>query len=86
MVERLAAGASRVECDSELLLHARLADEVVESPRPQRAVELLLVRGERGRKELRLAHAALRRASRTRSWGSSSGSVFASADSASELE
>ena len=42
MVERLAAGAGRLDEDAELGLDLLLADEVGEQLRPQRAVELLL--------------------------------------------
>ena len=52
VVERLAARLRRVERDRELLLDALLADEVVEPARAERAVELVLVRPQRGRQEL----------------------------------
>ena len=66
MVERLAARPRRLERDRELLLDPLLADEVVEPPRPERAVELVLApRRDDRREELRLAHAACLSASRT---------------------
>ena len=84
VVERLAAGPRGVERDLELLLHALLADEVVEPARAQRQLELLLVLLQDGRDER--AHAALRKAWRTRSSGDASSSVSASARSASAIE
>src|SRR5207244_10715123 len=43
VVERLTAGPGRLERDRELLLDPLLADELVQPPRPQRPVELVLV-------------------------------------------
>ncbi len=84
VVERLTAGAGGFEGDPKLLLDALLADELVEAPRPQRELELFLVGEHSGREEL-LGHAAFS-ACRTRSSGESSGSVVASARSASVSE
>ncbi len=84
VVECLLARARSLERDVELLLEPFLPDEVVETARAQRAVELVLLRAERRREKL-LAHAALR-AWRTRSSGAASGSVVASARSASTTE
>ena len=82
MVERLAARLRRLERDAELLLDPLLADEVVEPPRAQRPLGLVLLGPERRREEL--AHAAApRSASLTRSSGGRSGSISASARSAS---
>src|SRR2546421_585904 len=67
MVERLAASPRRLQRDLELLLHARLPDEVVEGPRTERPLELLVHVGEDRREELR--HAALRSAARRCSAG-----------------
>ena len=78
------ARARRLERDVELLLEALLSYEVVQSARPERAVELVSL-GTDGRCEELLAHAALR-ACRTRSSGGASGSVVASARSASTSE
>ena len=74
VVERLAAGLRRLQRDVELLLRALLADEVVESPRPQRLLDLLVAFAQGGCEEL-ARHAALRSASRTRSSAGSSGST-----------
>ena len=52
VVERLAAGLGRLQRDRELLLDPLLPDEVVEAPRPQRAVELVLVRLRNRREKL----------------------------------
>ena len=84
VVERLAARAGRLKRDVELLLEALLPDELVEPPWSQRAIELVLVGTHLGREEL-VGHAALR-AWRTRSSGGASGSVVASARSASTIE
>jgi len=84
VVERLPARLRRGQGDLELLLHALLADELVEPARAQADVELLLVRLEHRRDER--AHAALRRACRTRSSGVAEASVAASARSASAIE
>jgi len=91
MVERLPAAASGFERDRELLLDALLADELAQVARSQRALELVLLRPDRRRQELSLfgrlaAHAAFFKASRTRSSGDASGSVSASAVSASARE
>ena len=83
VIERLAARLRRGERDSKLLLHALLADEVVEAARPERLLDRLLVLFEGGCEKWRGAHAALFNASRTRSSGGSAGSVSASARSAS---
>ena len=56
VVERLGPLLGGVECDPQLLLDPLLADEVVEPARPERALDLLVLRAERGREEL--AHAA----------------------------
>ena len=83
VVERLAAGARRLERDRELLLEPLLADEVVEPARAEAPLELLFVRpGGRGEELRGRAHAA-RSASRTRSSGGRSGSTAARACSAS---
>ncbi len=42
MVERLAAGARRLDEHAELVAHGALADEVAEPARAQRAVELVV--------------------------------------------
>ena len=83
MIERLASGLRRGERDSKLLLHALLADEVVEAARPERLLDCLLVLLQGGCEKWSGAHAALFNASRTRSSGGSAGSVSASARSAS---
>ena len=85
VVERLAARLRRLQRDVELLLRALLADEVVESPRPQRLLDLLVALAEHRRQEL-ARHAALLSASRTRSSAGRSGSTAASACSASTSE
>ena len=60
VVERLSPAPSRLQRDRELFLDARLADEVVERARTQRALELVLVGSDRGSQELRRgAQAAL---------------------------
>ena len=82
VVERLAACLRRCERDPELLLHALLPDEVGEAARTKRLLELLVLLLDQRRQELR-AHAAFFNASRTRSSGGRSGSVSASARSAS---
>ena len=74
----------RVQRDAQLLLHALLADEVLEAARPERPLDLVVLRLERGREEL-LGHAALS-AWRTRSSAGRSGSTSASARSASTTE
>jgi hypothetical protein len=85
VVERLAAGLRGLQRDVELLLRAVLADEVVESARAQRLLDLLVALAQRGCKELR-RHAALLSATRTRSSAGRSGSMAASACSASTTE
>src|SRR5207302_3875375 len=67
VVERLAARLRGRERDLKLFLHSLLPDEVVEAARAKRPLELLLVLLEDGRDER--AHAALRKAWRTRSSG-----------------
>ena len=84
VVERLAARLRRRERDRELLLDALLADELVQPARPERALELLLLRAEDFRRDS--AHAACLSASRTRSSAGRSGSTEASACSASSTE
>ena len=82
VVEGLGPLLGRVEGDPQLLLDALLSDEVLQPARAERALDLLVLRPERGREEL--AHAAApRRTSRTRSSAGSSGSTSASARSAS---
>ena len=76
----------RVERDRELLLHARLADELVEAARPEALLELVLVLADLRREERRRAHAALFNARRTRSSGGRSSSTSASARSASRSD
>ena len=61
VVERLAARLRSGERDRELLLDALLSDELVQAARPERLLELLILLGDHGSKELR-AHAALRKA------------------------
>ena len=82
VVERLAARLRRREGDRELLLDALLADELGEAPRAQRELELLLLGREDGGGG-HGGHAACLSASRTRSSAGSSGSMPASACSAS---
>ena len=86
VVERLAARTGGFERDRELLLDPLLADELVELSRPQRAVELVLVRLDRGSEKLGVCHAASRRARRTCSSTERSGSTAARACSASTTE
>ena len=84
MLECLAAAARGFERNRELLAHAILADELVERPRAEREVELLVALGlEHGRDEPRRGHAACLSAIRTRSSGGSAASISASTDSAS---
>ena len=80
VVERLASPFRRLEGDRQLLLRALLADEVVERLRTERALELGILRQQLAGDD---AHAAPRSASRTRCSGGSSGSMLASARSAS---
>ena len=54
VVERLAARPRRLEGDRELLLDPLLADELVQTARPERPLELVLLGPHRGREELRL--------------------------------
>jgi hypothetical protein len=84
VVERLAARPRSVECDPQLLLYALLADELVEAARTECLLDLLLVLLQHRRDER--AHAARLSACRTRSSGAASGSVSASARSASTSE
>ena len=83
VVERLAPGPRRLERDAELLLDPLLADELVEPPRTEAAVELFLFRLCGRGEELRRGGHAARKACRTRSSGGRSGSIAASACSAS---
>ena len=85
VVERLSSPLGRFEGDLELFLRPLLADEVVQPPRPQRLLDLLVTLLERRSQEL-AAHAALLRASRTRSSTGSATSTVASACSASTSE
>ncbi len=85
VVERVSAEASRLQRDLQLHFRSRLPHEVRQSPRSERLLDLLVALLKRRRKELR-GHAALLRASRTRSSAGSSGSVCASACSASTTE
>ena len=88
VVERLVAPLRRIERDAELLPDPLLADEVVEPAGPQRALDLLVLGVQHGRRDAvghrnRLAlpsgeqpeRQPARRASRTRSAGGSSGST-----------
>ena len=90
VVESLRPALGRRERDAELLLDALLADELVEAAGTERPLELVLVRPDRRREELRLfgggAHAARFSAWRTRSSGGASGSVPVRASSASGTE
>ena len=83
VVERLAPGPRRLERDAELLLDPLLADELVEPARTEAAVELFLFRLCGRGEELRRGGHAARKACRTRSSGGRSGSIAASACSAS---
>ena len=85
VVERLTTAARGLERDLELLLCPLLADELVELPWPKGVLDLLVALPQHRGEEL-ARHAALRRASRTRSSGGSSGSIPASACSASASE
>src|SRR5262249_12125297 len=70
VIERLGPSARRLQRDLELLLDALLADELVQSPRPERAVEFLLCPVVvRGADKARFGHAAFLNARRTRSSG-----------------
>ena len=84
VVERLLPRLRRLERDRQLLLEALLADELVQVARAERALDLIVLSLQDGREEL-LAHAACS-ARLTRSSGGSSGSVSASACSASATE
>ena len=94
VVERLAPRLRRVERDRELLLDALLADEVVEPARAERAFGLLVLGVEDGSARGRPMNLRSRRglllrerdASATRSSAGSSGSISASARSASTTE
>ena len=81
VVERVRARLRRLERDAQLLLDPLLADEVVEPLRPERLLGLVLLRP-KGRCE-ELAHAAALRSASLRSSGDRSGSISASARSAS---
>src|SRR5947208_2798680 len=81
VVERFAALLGRSQRDAELLLHALLADEVVEAARPERLLDRLLVLLQRRREKRRRGHAALFNVRRTRSSVGSSGTESASARS-----
>src|SRR3989441_2098810 len=85
VVERFRPRTCRLESDGELLFDPLLADEHVEPPRTQRALDLLVLGDDGGREELGSAQAALS-ACRTRSSGGSSASVAASACSASTTD
>ncbi len=85
VVERLLPLLGGVERDPQLLLDALLPDELLEPARPERPLDLLVLRAQRGREELTQA-AAPRSAIRTRSSAGSSGSTSASARSASTTE
>ena len=85
VVERVTPALRRLERDLELLLRPLLPDEVVEPTGPKRLLDLLVALLEHRSQELR-GHAALRSASRTRSSAERSGSVRASACSASMTE
>ena len=84
MIQRLRPRTRCLERDVELLLDPVLSDEIVEVSGPQRALELVLL-GPESRSEELLGHAAFS-AWRTRSSGGASGSVPASARSASTAE
>src|SRR5438067_1243440 len=87
VVERIAPPLRRIERDRQLLLHARLADELVEPAGPEAPLDLLLVVAQRGRQELGCCvHAAFFNASWTRSSGGRSGSTSARARSASSSD
>src|SRR5947209_5501004 len=76
VVEGLAARAGGVDEHAQLILHGALADEVLEAPRPQRAVEILVgAEGTGGADPLdvRAADAAHQRAALSASAISSSG-------------
>src|SRR5579859_5822455 len=81
MVEGVAASLRRGERDRQLLLHALLPDELVEPARTERLLDLDLFLLDHRCEER--AHAALFNAARTRSSAGASGSVSASARSAS---
>ena len=84
VIQRFRPRTRCLERDIELLLDPVLPDEIVEVSRPERPIELVLLRLERRSEEL-LGHAAFS-AWRTRSSGGASGSVPASARSASTAE
>ena len=68
VVERLAAAFRSFERDSQLLLDALLADELVQAARAERTLQLVLLGSEHDGGRDSLGHAA-RRAWRTRSAG-----------------
>ena len=65
VVERLPARLRRLERDLELLLRPLLADELVESPRPQRLLDLLVALAEDRREELASSRGAPERFAHT---------------------
>jgi hypothetical protein len=86
MVERLAPRLGGDERNLELLLHALLPDELVERARAQRLLDRCLVVLVVEHRRDERAHAAFRRACRTRSSGVADESVCESARSASVSE
>ncbi len=86
VVEGVAARLRRLEGDVELLLDSRLPHEIRQTLRAEGLLDLLVALLERRGEELGAHAAALRSASRTRSSGGSSGSIGASAVSASTTE
>ena len=81
MVERFVARFRSVQRDRELLLQPLLPDELVEPPWPEALLELLFLDRDHGCHDV--GHAASFNACRTRSSGGASGSIRASACSAS---
>ena len=86
VVERLAARAGGLERDRELLLDPSLADELGQTGWAERDLDQVLGAVLEDRREQLVLHAALRSARRTRSSAGSSGSISASAWSASTSE
>ena len=82
VVEGLAARSRRLERDCKLFLDPLLGDELVEAARPERALELVLLRANVGRQELSFCHAASFSACRTCSSTGRCGSTRARACSA----